>query len=111
MPIRIDRLTSATGLATPRARDRDRMAETRKGLGVKPESRSGVAGRAQPQRPGYDPQKLESSLMRPPSPANTHGAIRRGLPCFGERVLPEGEDGDRSAMEMVGSGRERLDQD
>jgi len=48
--------------------------------------------------------------MRRSSPASTRGAIRRALPCFGERALPEGDDDGRSSAEMVGSGRERLDQ-
>jgi len=42
--------------------------------------------------------------------SQTRGAIRRALPCFGERALPEGDDDGRSSAEMVGSGRECLDQ-
>src|SRR5258708_35146145 len=48
--------------------------------------------------------------MRPPFPASTRGAIHRALPCFGERTLPEGNDGGRLSVGMVGSGRGRRDQ-
>jgi hypothetical protein len=57
------------------------------------------------------PQKLDSSLMQPSSPASTRGAIHRAPPCFGERALPEGDDDGRSSVAMVGLGSECPDQD
>src|SRR5258708_31336021 len=60
---------------------------------------------------GCGPQKLDSSLMQPPSPASTRGAIHRALPCFGGRALPEGDDDGRSSVAMVGLGSECPDQD
>lgn len=41
------------------------MAETRKGLGVKPEGRSGVAGRAQPSAPRLLCRRAPYSLGMP----------------------------------------------
>ena len=38
--------------------------------------------------------------------ASIRAAVRPVLPCFGERILPEGDDGGRSSAEMVGLGRE-----
>jgi hypothetical protein len=60
---------------------------------------------------GCGPQKLDSSLMQPPSPTSTCGAIRRALPCFGAHVLREDDDAGRSSVEMAGSGPERRDRD
>jgi len=54
---------------------------------------------------GCRPQKFDPSLMRQPCPASTRDAGRRELLCFEERVLREGDDGGRSSVETVGSGR------
>jgi site-specific recombinase XerD len=57
------------------------------------------------------PQKLDSSLTQPSSPASIRGAIHRVLPCFGERALPERDGDGRSSVATDGLGWECPDQD